>query len=124
MSLLTFGKDKPVFDQTTLNKFIDMFMDYKEKIAGDPEFFLDLSKELQIEKYSISERELVHFFSKVQDENAMVLYESEFNEILISFDQSFADRVSVRQNLKETHHFGFEDTFNSLNRQKMNTILD
>lgn len=65
MSLLTFGKDKPVMDQTTLNKFVDMFADYKEKIAGDPEFFLDLSKELQIEKYSISERELVHFFSRV-----------------------------------------------------------
>jgi hypothetical protein len=53
MNLLTFGKDKPVFDQTTLNRFVDLFTDYKEKNTFNSEFYLDLSKEIAIEKYNI-----------------------------------------------------------------------
>ena len=65
LNVLTFGKDKLKFDQTTLNKFLDLFMDYKKKDPGSSEFYLDLSMELEIENYSIAERELVAFFSKV-----------------------------------------------------------
>ena len=41
MSILTFGKVD--FDMTTLNKFVDLFADYKEKKVGEDEFHLDLT---------------------------------------------------------------------------------
>ena len=40
---------------------------------------------MEIEKYSITEKELVAFFSKVKDENSTVLSESDFNEIMHQF---------------------------------------
>jgi hypothetical protein len=91
MGLLTFGKDKITLDSTTLNRLMDLFQDYKEKKAEEEEFYLDLTKELHIEKYSISERELVAFFSKVTEETATKLMETEFNEIVLSFDKSLVD---------------------------------
>ena len=67
MSILTFGS-KVDFDMSSLNKFVDLFADYKEIKAGEEEFFLDMSKSMEYDKYSISEKELVAFFSKVKND--------------------------------------------------------
>lgn len=118
MDLLTFGKDKPVFDKTTLNKFCDLFQDYKEKNPGEQEFFLDLKKDLAIDNYSITDKELIAFFSKVTDEHATVIYESEFNEIMISFDKNYViSKSSVGKS------FGKDMIDMNILDQKIKTIL-
>lgn len=96
LGLLTFGKDKMTLAATTLYRLVDLFQDYKEKKTEDEDFYLDLTKELHIDKYSISERELVTFFSKINEDTATKLTESEFNEIVLSFDKSLADQLKQR----------------------------
>lgn len=128
MSQFSFGLNKAPLSQAVLDRFADLFADYKEKRAGAEEFFLDLGKELDIEKYSIAEHELVAFFSKVGDEMATAITETEFNEILIACgraakDPSFKQKESEPEEEKKQIKSDEDVLGNSMQGQMINTIL-
>lgn len=132
LGLLTFGKDKVALDTTTLYRLVDLFQDYKEKRADEQEYYLDLTKELHIEKYSISERELVAFFSKGTEDTATRLTETQFYNIVVSFDKSLAglledkardSTVVPKQQKSDSDDERPDPLANTMQVQKLGTIL-
>lgn len=73
-------QDDMILPEEKLARFEQLFLDHKEEVDG--EFYLDMTKEIDLDVYNITQDELLEYLGQAQDEGGNFISQTEYYNVM------------------------------------------